>query len=57
MTSGNYVMKEYKDISLAGYNKANIEVVAFVNVIGSNSTSHEILNVQDVKAGETKNYD
>ncbi|OYU96814.1 MAG: hypothetical protein CFE21_00565 [Bacteroidetes bacterium B1(2017)] len=57
MTKGNYVMKEFKDINISAYNKANVEVVAFINVIGSTSTTHEVLNVQKVKAGETKSYD
>lgn len=57
MKTGSYLKKEYKDISLAGYDLQNVEVIAFINVVGSGSTQHEILNVQEVAAGENKNYD
>ncbi len=57
MKSGNYLKKEYTGISLTGYKLENIHVVAFMNVVGTSTSTHEVLNVQDVKAGENKNYD
>lgn len=55
-TAGGYITKEYKGVSLVGFDKANIHVLAFINVVGANSNSHEILNAQEVKAGEAKKW-
>lgn len=57
MKSGNYIKKEYLNVDISGYNKSNVKIIAFINVVGSTSTMHEVLNVQETAVGETKNYD
>ncbi|MBI1222572.1 MAG: Omp28-related outer membrane protein [Bacteroidetes bacterium] len=38
-------------------NGANVKIVAFVNVVGSNAQSHKILNAQEVKLGASQGWD
>ena len=45
------------NIDCTGYNKANLYVIAFINKVGTSSTTHEIMNVQQVKAGLNKAFD
>ena len=44
-------------IDISNYNKANLYIIAFINKQGSSSITQEILNVQQVKAGQNKNWD
>lgn len=57
MKTGTYLLKEYKDIDISTYKKENVKIVAFVNTIGGSSNAHQILNVQQAKAGVTQKYD
>ncbi len=57
INSGNYAFKTYEKIDISAYKKANLKVVAFINIVGSSSTTHEILNVQEVDAGKTQLFD
>ncbi|MCF8253540.1 MAG: Omp28-related outer membrane protein [Bacteroidia bacterium] len=57
LKTGNYKMVEFKDIDISSYQSSEVEVVAFINEVGSSSNKHKVLNVQAVKAGETKKYD
>lgn len=45
------------NIDVTGYNQNNLYVIAFVNKVGTSATTHEIMNVQQVKAGQNKNWD
>lgn len=55
MVAGN----EYIDTlttSVSGFNTANCKIIAFVNKVGTTLTTHEIMNVQQVKLGSLKNW-
>lgn len=54
LKAGTHVLKEYKDIDLSGYDKTNIQVLAFINVVGATTKDHMVLNAQEVKAGDRK---
>lgn len=56
LKAGEHVIKEYKDIDISGYDKTNLQVLAFVNVVGATTKDHNILNAQEVKAGSTKKW-
>jgi hypothetical protein len=57
MESGKKVVKEFNGIDVSAYKSENLEVIAFVNVVGPNNKEHQVLNVQSVKAGKNKNWD
>lgn len=57
LNTGNYALKTFDKINIAPYNQAHLKVVAFINVIGSSNTTHEILNVQEVAAGKNQLFD
>ena len=44
-------------IDVTGYDKSQLNVVAFINKSGSTSLLHEVMNAQRVKAGQIKNWD
>jgi hypothetical protein len=54
-TGGEYVKTFTVDIS--AYKAADLSVVAFINKVGTSSSTHEILNAQKVKLGSTQNWD
>lgn len=43
--------------NVSPYNTSNLYIVAFINKLGTTTTTHEILNVQRVIVGGTKNWD
>lgn len=43
--------------NVSSYDKSNLYIVAFINKLGTTKTTHEILNVQRVIVGGTKNWD
>ncbi len=45
------------NIDISGYDARQLYIVAFVNKLGSTALTHEIMNVQRVKAGQNKNWD
>jgi len=51
--------KYEQTFSIAGnsWNESNVNIVAFVNVVGKTSTDHEVLNAQKVKLGYTQGWD
>ena len=44
-------------INITGYDASQLYIVAFVNKIGTSALTHEVLNVQQVKLGNNKNWD
>ena len=54
--AGQYSVKEYKGVDVSTYNKANVKVLAFINVVGANSTQHRIVNAQETEAGQTHKW-
>lgn len=56
LKAGEYVTKEYKAIDVSGFDKTNIQVLAFINVVGASTSEHSIINAQEVKVGETKKW-
>lgn len=44
-------------IDIAGYDKNQLYIIAFINKKGSTSLTHEILNVQRAKLGSNKDWD
>ncbi len=57
LNSGNYAFKSYEKIDISGYKQTQLKVVAFINVVGNSSTTHEILNVQEVEVGKNQLFD
>ncbi|MEP7265863.1 MAG: Omp28-related outer membrane protein [Bacteroidota bacterium] len=53
--SGEYV-KTFT-VNISAYKAADLSVVAFINKEGTTSTTHEVLNAQIVKLGNTQNWD
>ena len=43
--------------NVSSYDKSNLYIVAFINKLGTTTTTHEILNAQRVIVGGTKNWD
>ncbi len=43
--------------SISGYNRRNLYILAFVNKVGSTSTTHQVMNVQGARVGSTKLFD
>lgn len=56
MVSGGDYKKTFS-ASVSGYDLNELYLVAFVNKIGTSSTTHEIMNVQQAKIGTLKNWD
>lgn len=54
--AGQYSVKEYKGVDVSPYNKANVKVLAFINVVGASSTQHRIVNAQETEAGQTHKW-
>lgn len=54
--AGKHIIKEYNDVDISGFTSANLKVLAFINVVGASSSTHEVLNGQEVKAGQTKKW-
>jgi hypothetical protein len=54
-----YTIKDFKGLDIAGLykDKANLHVLAFVNVNGATEMNHEILNVQQAGLNEVKKWD
>ncbi len=55
-TLKNSIYSKSYSIPLSGMNPANVYIVAFINKTGTSSTTHEILNVNQVKLGQTVNW-
>jgi thiol-disulfide isomerase/thioredoxin len=57
LNTGNYAFKTYDNIDISAYKQANLKIIAFINVIGSSSTTHEVINVQGAIAGKSQLFD
>lgn len=57
LNSGSYALKIYDKIDIGAYKTSHLKVVAFINVIGNSSTTHQILNVQGVEVGKSQLFD
>lgn len=55
ITGGSFV-KTYK-YAVGTMKKANLSIVAFVYKVGTSATTYEVMNVQKIKVGSTKNWD
>ena len=51
------LLKKNYTVSVAGMNASNIEIIAFVNKLGTSSTTHEVMNAQRATLGTLKNWD
>ncbi|MEO5569394.1 MAG: Omp28-related outer membrane protein [Bacteroidia bacterium] len=56
MVAGGDFTKTFSS-SISGYNQSELYVVAFVNKIGTSTTTHEIMNVQQAKINTLKDWD
>ncbi|NNF02385.1 MAG: Omp28-related outer membrane protein, partial [Bacteroidia bacterium] len=56
MVAGGEFVKSYT-VNTSAYSNSNLKVLAFVNKVGNSSITHEIINAQQVKAGQTKDWD
>lgn len=54
--SGGKDIKTYTT-SITGFNAAKLSVVAFITKTGASATTHEVMNVQRVKLGDTQSWD
>lgn len=52
-TTKNSIFTKSYSVPLSGMNPASVYVVAFINKAGTSSTTHEVLNVQQVKLGQS----
>ncbi len=50
-------MVTYNDIDLVGYDLSNVHIVAFISHSLDSDTDKSVLNVQEVKAGESQDFD
>lgn len=50
------ISRSFNSFDISSYNASNLYIIAFINKVGPNSDTHEILNVQQVKLGNTKNW-
>lgn len=57
LSSSKSSVKTFSNIDISGYNKSNLKVVAFIHKQNNTIPDYEVLNVQEVKMGETKNWD
>lgn len=55
VAGGEFVVKY--GTKYTGFNKNNLSVLAFVNFVGTSSTTHVIVNAQEAKVYEIKNWD
>lgn len=44
-------------VNISGYNANKLNVLAFINKVGTTSTTHRVMNVQGTKLGTTKLFD
>lgn len=56
LVSGGSFVKTYK-FALGTMKKSNLSIVSFVYKVGTSATTYEIMNVQKIKVGSTKNWD
>lgn len=56
LVAGGLIKKDFV-VNLTGMISDNLYVIAFVNKIGTSSTTHEVMNVQKAKLGTLKNWD
>ncbi len=56
LVSGGSFVKTYK-CPVGTMKKANLSIVAFVYKVGTSATTYEVMNVQKIKVGSTKNWD
>ena len=56
-TKPGMTYKFTETIGTANYKNANVKILAYVYKYDSNTTKHEILNVQEAKLGELQNWD
>ena len=54
--TGGMFTKTYS-VNIGAWNPRQLYVVAFINKIGTTSTTHEVMNVQSTKLGTSKNFD
>lgn len=52
---GEYVIKY--GTKIAGFNAGNLKVVAFINKVGTDALTHQIMNVQEAKLSAIKDWD
>ena len=57
LNSSNSAIKTFSNIDISGYNQNNLKVVAFIHYQNTSTEDFEVLNVQQVKMGETKEWD
>jgi hypothetical protein len=57
LAAGGLHKQTFSNVSLAGYDTANLHVVAFVTRHGATASTHEVMNVQTAEAGTVKNWD
>lgn len=50
------ISRSFNSFDISNYNSKNLYLIAFINKVGPNAETHEILNVQQVKLGNTKNW-
>lgn len=50
------ISRPFNSFDISNLNSNNLYIIAFINKVGPNSDTHEILNVQMVKLGNTKNW-
>ncbi len=53
---GGFFTKTYT-VNISAWNPQKLYVISFINKVGSTSTTHEVMNVQSVKLGSSKNFD
>lgn len=54
--AGSLISRSYF-VNLQNYNASRLRLVAFINSVTSSAAGHEILNVQEVKLGQSKSWD
>jgi hypothetical protein len=58
MLDGKMITKNYS-MTLNGYynKKSNLKIVAFINIIGDDFKTNEVLNVQEASLNQVKKWD
>ncbi|HEX5001494.1 MAG TPA: Omp28-related outer membrane protein [Bacteroidia bacterium] len=51
------LFKKVYTVDISGFNKDKLNVVAFINKVGTTATTHEVMNVQTAPIGTLKNWD
>ena len=54
--AGGLFTKTYS-VSITGYNRNRLSIIAFINKVGTTSLTHQVMNVQGTKLGVNKNFD